>query len=213
MPTYMKYAAAAALVIAVGGFAIWQLGAPGPGGQPTPSPTPAPTAVPTAVATVRPTLAGYIPPALSGTFTSDIHGLSISYPEGWTTEAATAVWTTSGGPFSFGDSSADYIFDPQRESNLFLALASQPLGGMTFAEWSTSGLLANEGCGSTSEPVVVDGANGIVCGNLALVSSGDRGYVIKLYTGDDQDLSSFDDAAWFEEVLATAQLRPTDAVK
>ena len=40
------------------------------------------------------------PPPLTQTFTSQVHGISVSYPEGWTARAATEPWTGTGGPAS-----------------------------------------------------------------------------------------------------------------
>src|SRR4051794_10597651 len=66
--------AAAALVAVVGAGALIYLNSPGTGGaggKATPTPTLAPTSAPTAAAPrVRPTLAAYVPPPLSQTFTS-----------------------------------------------------------------------------------------------------------------------------------------------
>ena len=45
---------------------------------------------------------------------------------------------------------------------------------------------------------------------MAAVTTAGRGYWIQLYTGDDAPVTY--DLAWFEEVLATVQLHPEDAV-
>jgi hypothetical protein len=62
----------------------------------------------------------------------------------------------------------------------------------------------------------VDGASGLIgsdgC-NVAVVTTDGRGYWIELLTsGDEAWLASTYDRAWFEDVLATAQLHPEDAV-
>lgn len=212
MPTYAKLAAAVA-AIAVVAFGVWQLAAvPGPG-QPaaTTGPSPSPTVGPTQG--VVPTTATYVPPPLSGTFTSDLHGVSLSYPEGWTVEEATEPWTNPFAP-QFGDPSGDLFHDPARDGgHLFMTVGSRPLGDEPFDDF-LSGFLEAEGC-TRGDPIIIDGADeavGSSC-NVALASSGGRGYVIMLYTSDDDlDLRSFDAAGWFQEILATVELRPQDAV-
>jgi hypothetical protein len=216
MSTYAKLATAVVVVIAVGAIGLWQLAPPGPGGAPsatpiaTSSPTPAATPAPTFPPAPTPT--PYVPPALTETFTSDIHGFSISYPAGWATQAATAPWTDAGFT-NFLLPQGDFLYDPVRTDHLFLEAASQPLGGASFAEWSAAMLAPEPDCAAT-EPVVVDGADGVlsVC-NWALVARDGRGYLFALYTSsDDADLQSFDGQVWFDEILATVQLRPEDAI-
>ena len=211
MPTYAKVAAAVA-VIAVVAVGVWQFNAiPGPGGPaPSPKPSPSPTAAPTQapVATTAP----YVPPELTGAFTSDFHGITMSYPDGWTVQAATEPWTSTGF-INFRMPAGDFMYDPARMDHLFLEAASQPLGDATFDEWSTAALAPEPACTDT-EPIVVDGAEGVlsVC-NWALVARGGRGYLIALYTsGDEAELRVFDAKTWFKEVLTTVQLQPRDAV-
>jgi hypothetical protein len=211
MPTYAKLAAAAA-VIAVVAFGVWQVApGPGPGGpSATPTPSPSPTAASTAVP--GPTTQAYVPPELTETFTSDIHGITISYPAGWTAQAATEP-VTEMGFINFGRPQGDFLYDPARTDHLFLVLASEPIGDASVETWSADILAADE-CTSPMEPVVVDGADGMIapeCG-AAFVSRGGRGYMIWLYvSGDDSDLRAWDALAWFDEVLASVQLRPQTA--
>ena len=76
-------------------------------------------------------------------------------------------------------------------------------------------MLGANGCPGSSTPIVVDGAAGVIAGEctLAVVSSEGRAYVFVLNASDDfADLRAFDSRAWFEEILATAQLQPADAV-
>jgi hypothetical protein len=212
MPTYAKFAAAVA-VIAVVAFGVWQLAPLSGPGQPSAAPTPSPSPTPAPTRTAGPTSPPYEPPPLTEEFTSRIHGLTMSYPAGWTTQEATEPWTYPGF-INFRLPEGDFFYDPARMDHLFLAAASQPLGDATFDEWSTA-VLASEPACTEAEPVVVDGADGVrsVC-NWALVSRGGRGYFIALYTsGDDHDLRIFDGRAWFDEVLATVQLQPRDAVE
>ena len=214
MPTYAKLAAATA-VIAVVAFGAWQLipgprqGPGGPGA--TQTPLPSPSAAPSTG--VGPTQAAYVPPPLTEAFTSDLHGLSLSYPDGWATEPATELWTDPFAP-QFGDPSGDLFHDPARDGgHLFMTVGSRPLGDEPFDDF-LSGFLEAEGC-TRGDPIIIDGADeavGSSC-NVALASSGGRGYVIMLYTSDDDlDLRSFDAAGWFQDILATVELRPQDAV-
>lgn len=215
MNGFAKLAVAAVIVVAAGlaGMAVLRPGsAPGPGGPvPSESPTPSPTRSLPPLPTGTPAAGAYVPPALSETFTSDIHGFSISYPAGWATQPATQPWTTPT-PFFFLEPVGDFIYDPARTDHLFLGLASQLLDGRPVDEWAAA-ILTAEGCVG-SEPVVVDGATGLMseCG-MAAVSSEGRGYLFWLYlSGDDADLREFDYQTWFNEVLATVQLNPEAAV-
>ena len=136
----------------------------------------------------------------------------MSYPEGWTDQAATEPWTDSTFPLLFGVPQADLLFDPDRTDHLFLTFASQPIGDSSPEDWATEQMASGEGCQAT-EPITVDGASGLIGADdckVAAVTAAGRGYWIQLYASDD-DLSAYD-AAWFEEVLATVRLHPRDAV-
>jgi hypothetical protein len=105
----------------------------------------------------------------------------------------------------------DILYDPAREDHLFIILASQPLS-TPFDDWVTAELTGE--C-TASEPVVVDGAEGVLATgcSLAYLPSGGRVYLIRLYTSnDDADLRAFDADAWLKEILATVQLQPEDAI-
>jgi hypothetical protein len=216
MPTYARLAVAAVAVIAVGlvGLTLLQPrsspGTGGSGGSPSPSPPASPSPSPTRSVAVNPS--PYVAPELTGTFSSAVHGFSISYPEGWQTRAATEPWTTDGF-LEFGGSSADFMYDPVRTDHLFLAVASQPLAGRAFANWA-SDVLAVEEC-TVSESVTIDGIEGILgdCA-MAAVAAGDRGYAFVLYlSGDNPEFNDFYYLPWFaEEILPTVDLRPEDAV-
>jgi len=182
----------------------------------TPSPTPvrpSPTASPTRSPSEEPSPSQAAGPALSERFTSSMHGISVSYPSGWTALPATEPWATSG-PFRFQDPVGDFIYDPRLTDHLFLGLASQPLAGRSPDTWAAD-LLALEGCPS-SDPLVVDGADGILaadCG-VALVSHEDRGYMIWLYVStDDPGLDAVYSLDWLVGLLATVQLDPNAAVQ
>jgi hypothetical protein len=183
----------------------------GLGSQPTSSP--GPTATPEATAELTPPPASA--PPLTQSFTSTLHRISMSYPEGWTAKAATEPWTESTFPLNFEGSDADFLYDPTLTSDLFLTIASQPIGDSTPEDWVAEQMASGEGCRATG-PTAVDGATGLIGADgcdVAVVTTAGRGYWIQLYTSDDDELAvAAYDRAWFEEVLATVQLHPEDAV-
>ena len=202
MSAYARLAVAAVAVVATGivGCA---------GGQ---AQTPSPSALPSA--TSRPTPSPASAPPLSQSFTSTLHGISLSYPEGWTAQAATEAWTDRTFPLLFGGPQADFLYDPTLTDHLFLTIASQPIGDSKPKEWVADQMASDEGC-TPSEPIAVDGASGLIgadgCNVAALASAG-RGYWIQLYVSDDDpSVGSTYDREWFEEVLGTVQLQPEDA--
>lgn len=145
-------------------------------------------------------------------FTSTMHGISVSYPESWTAQAATEPWTDSTFPLSFEVPQVDWLYDPTLRAALFLAIASQPIGDSTPQDWVAEQMASDEGCGTATEPITVDGGSGLIgdgC-TVAVVTTAGRGYWIQLYTGSEAPATY--DQAWFEEVLATVQLQPEDAV-
>jgi hypothetical protein len=174
------------------------------------STTAGPTGTPeaTAEATSSPTSA----PPLTQNFTSTLHGLSVSHPEGWTAQAATELWTDSTFPLSFGVPQVDLVYDPSLTNDLFLAMASQPIGDSAPDDWVAEQMASDEGCGTSTEPIAVDAASGLIgtggC-NVATVTIDGRGYWIQLYTGGDAPVTY--DGAWFEEILEGVQLQPEDA--
>jgi hypothetical protein len=219
MNTFAKLAVAAVAVIAVGvlGLTFLGPGGSGVGGAPaaTPSPTVAPTATP--VPTATPIPAPTAPP-LTGQFTSERHGFSISYPEGWSTRPATAPWIS--GIVDFTQDSGDFLYEPSNPGNIWLAVASQRLGDRTPAEWEADvwqSVVDDDpeasACQPAAEPVTIDGAAGSIACGLALVTDGGRGYLVGLYvSADDPRHAEVYDEAWFASVLATMELRPEDAV-
>jgi hypothetical protein len=207
MSTFAKLAIAAVAVIAVGAVGILALqprGVPTVGAAPTasPSPTPLPSSSASAAASMA--------PPLSETFTSPTNGIAIAYPAGWLTRAATEPWTASWPDFH--QQTGDVLYDLTLEDHLFIALASQPLAGKDGGQWA-SDTLAAEDC-VPSSPVTIDGATGLLavgCEAAAVALDG-RGYLIVLYTsGDEAWLGEVYDRAWFEQLLATIDLRPEDA--
>jgi hypothetical protein len=205
--------AAAVVVALVIGAQV--LGPPAPGGvggatSASPSPTPAPTA------TLQPSPSPIAAPPLTQTFTSQMHGISVSYPEGWTVLAATEPWTdclycspVHSAPY------VDVLLHPVYDDGLFLRIASQPIGESAPEDWVAAQMASDERC-TTTEPIIVDGATGLSGGDtcdVAVVTTAGRGYHIDLWwSPNDRDLFAQYDRAWFEEVLATVQLHPEDAV-
>lgn len=204
MSFYAKLAVAAVAVVAVGAVGLAVLRpAPGPGvGNDVPSPSP-----------VQSTLSSPWPGGseLTQTFTSPMHGLSISYPADWVVLPATDLWTT--GMPSQSSGTGDVIHDRSND-NVFLGLASQPLADKTAEEW-TSEVLADPAwentCPPRTEPVTVDGASGVIAIHCpddgvmtAVVTAQDRGYLVILY--------GVGDLARFREILATVRLDPKAAI-
>jgi hypothetical protein len=179
----------------------------GLGGAPSQAAEPS-VAEPTASPEPSPSAAAPAPP-LTQSFTSTLHGYSVSYPEGWTAQAATEPWTESTFPLLFGLPHADFLYDPTLEDNLFLTIASQPIGDSTPEDWVAQQMASEEGCDMT-EPIAVEGGTGVIGCTHAFVTSAGRGYWIQLYTSGDAPATY--DLAWFEEVMATVQLHPEDAV-
>jgi hypothetical protein len=213
MNTYARLAAAAVAVIAIAaaGVAVLRLGnSTVPGGQAlTSSPEPSPSA------TSRPTPSPTSAPPLTESFTSTMHGISVSYPEGWTARAATEPWTDRPGDYQFIHPGFDVLHDPVLEDHLFLYITSRPIGDSTPEEW-VAALMADNGC-TAPKPIAVDGAAGLIGGGscyVAGITTAGRGYEIALSASDDDpDAVAPYDRAWFEEVLATVQLHPEDAVE
>ena len=206
-PTFLRGPLAAAFIAAL-------LGAcGGPATVPTASrvPSTAPAATATPVPS-GPTTSPASAPPLTVTFTSTLHGISLSYPEGWTARAATEPWTDRTFPLSFLVPQADFLYDPTLTDHLFLAIASKPIGDSTPEDWVAEQMASGEGCTAT-EPIAVNGASGLIgadgCNVVAVTTAG-RGYWIQLYASGDE-LSVYD-LAWFEEVLAMVQLHPKEAI-
>ena len=200
MNSYAKVAVAAIAVIAFGavGLAMWRGGvSPGPGVvTPSAPPSSGPSASPAQ--------------GLPERFSSTMHGISVSYPAGWTTQSATAAWLT-GFP---GDTSGarDTIEDGSSDPS-FIGLASQPLAGKTGEQWATDLLAVPDAfCQPPTESITVAGASGVLAqcsdqgtpGLLALVWTADRGFWIVGYQVTDR--------TFFDQLLGTVQLRPDEAL-
>ena len=216
MSSFAKPVAAAVALIAVVaiGCTSTSNNDQGDGSQPTPTPSPAATSEqsssPNQTASPTPT-ASPTGLALTETFTSAIHGMSVDYPAGSTVESGSGPWTAAL-PGSDDPPSRDTIYITE-DQNHFIGLASQPLAGRTGAQWiaGVAGLPDWEDSCDTAdnEPVTVDGATGTLtfCAGRplnALVADDGRGYFIVFYGSDDRDS--------FREILDTVQLQPERAV-
>ena len=153
-------------------------------------------------------------PPSSETYTSERYGVTFSYPKGWTARPATEPWTTS--VPDYAQNTGDVVYDAVRQGNLWVVVASQPLGDSTPDVWVNQKLtvdaLGLEGSCTATEPITVDGATGLIgaegC-NAAAVTTDGRGYFILLYTSSDEPaLADTYDRAWFQEFLSTVQLQP-----
>ncbi len=205
MNGYARLALGAVAVVAIALGGLYLINPAPRGGVGGPLATPSPSASPSPSVTA--------PPTLTESFTSEIHGISISYPTGWTVQAATKPWT-SGLPNECDPSSCGDLISAVVSGSPFLSPASQPLGGQSGEQWATR-ILNEPGweatCPAVTEPITIDGAPGMIAvtcpdGVLAALTwVGDRGYLIVLY--------GVDDKAWFKQILATVDLRPEDAVR
>jgi hypothetical protein len=200
MNTYARVAVAVVAVIAIGaiGVAVLRPGTtPDIGGARSPSPSATPSPIPSPS-----------PPALTESFTSAVHGFTISYPADWNVRAATEPWS-AGIPFQL-DAFADVI---ETSGNRFLLVASQPLGGRSGEAWAeavSSNPDWDDRCEPASEPVTIDGASGTIVTHCdgtptALVAAADRGYLVVLFGFDESE-------AWFQEILASMRLDPESAI-
>jgi hypothetical protein len=212
--TFAKMAIAAVAVVAIGFVGLNMLSSRGssnvgvqptatPSGSASPSPSPSPTLDTRTL----------VPPALTQSFASTVNGISTSYPNGWKAAAATQTW--AGGGLSFISPDIDYLYDPVLTSDLFIAIGSQALAGKTGERWVNDHMADPESDCSVagSEPITVDGATGLLCDTQIAVSTGRRGFFIRLYTSsDNMSVVNAYDQDWFRTVLATVQIDSTKAV-
>jgi hypothetical protein len=186
--------------------------APTPAGRPEP---PSPMGSPSPV--TQPS------PPLTERFDSRLHGLSIGYPSGWRTRAATEPWGHD--KVAFGAPDVDVIYHPRLRDDLYFAVVSEPLDGQSWSDWccfetlEASGI-CSDATGSGGGQYTLDGARGWIegCGNdvasenVTLVATATRGYIIQLHVGNDR-LEETYDGDWFEAALETVDLRPADALE
>jgi hypothetical protein len=167
------------------------------------------------------------PALITERFHSPVHGLSIGYPSGWQTRAATEPWGHD--ELGFGAHDVDVIFDPAFRQDLYLAVVSEPLGETPGSAWGNDlwtdlesvGICArgfgtgsgsgesfhgndawwNERCGT---PAGID--------NVMIVATATRGYLIYLHVADEPRIRTTYDWDWFEATVETVDLHPEDAI-
>jgi hypothetical protein len=157
------------------------------------------------------------------TFSSALHEVTIGYPAGWKVRPATESW--SGGRLTFDASDVDVIFDPTRRDDVYLALVSKPLGGLSRRDWLEDnpwhpGICAKT-TGAGSGAISFDGARrywSVSCGgggssaasgHYLRVATATRGYLIYLHLADLGNLESGDEA-FFNRLLETLELEYRD---
>jgi hypothetical protein len=168
-------------------------------------------------------------------FTSPLQGIAIDYPSGWQVRPATEPWAYDAVGFDAPD--IDVIYDPEFQDDVYIGLASGPIGMQSNPPDSSFGLeaatrmcdAANWGGGDWGGGA---GSQGIVLGRLSLptedirgwagychvhpdgpmnhytfVATPTRGYVIFLHLGQESLTPSFDGRG-FEALLETVELLP-----
>jgi hypothetical protein len=198
----------------------------GPATSPSPAGSPSPVTQPPSTFTER--------------FDSPVNGLSIGYPSGWRTRAATEPWGHDAVAFSAPD--VDVIYHPTLKDDLYLAMVSEPLGAKSGLEWVQNltpppvGICTRAvGSGGGSTTLGLDGA---VAGwieycdtpfgsdSVGIVATATRGYIINLHVGDEhaeRRLQATYGGVSIEgkgdtirrriaAVLKTVELRPEDAL-
>jgi hypothetical protein len=209
MRTHRRRLSAFTLVIALAGCA------------PTSSGTETAASVEPSVS-VEPSPVTQLPPPFTERFDSPLHGLSIGYPSGWRTRAATEPWGHDA--VAFGAPDVDVIFDPTLQDDLYFALVSESLGGKSGSDWVDASWPPSVGIctesGIAGGVYTLDGADGEVVscgshvagGHVVTVATATRGYIIYLHVGDERLLQATYDWDWFEAALETVDLRPEDAL-
>lgn len=157
------------------------------------------------------------------TFSSPLHGITIDYPSGWKVRPAAEPWTL--GSVTIDASNVDVIFDPSLGDDVYLALVSEPLGGLSGRDWVGGPLFRSAGIcadatGANGGSFTLDGASGSIgsCGSPSaggyhvMVATDTRGYLIYLHVADERALQKIYDWDFFENMLETVDLRPEDAL-
>jgi hypothetical protein len=157
-------------------------------------------------------------------FDSPLHGLSIGYPAGWRTRAATEPWGHN--EVAFGAPDVDVIFHPTLRDDLYFALVSEPRGGKSGRDYVNDRALLPYSWG-ICKGSGGSGGNGTFQGHPAwfndcdephgagshvvIVATATRGYIIYLRVPDERRLQATN-GEWLEAALETVDLRPEDAL-
>jgi hypothetical protein len=208
MNSLSRLVAAAAIVLAVGGLAIFALSnrnGGGPGAQP--STTPAPSVAPSASVAPSPSTSPSIAPTPSASplstaawlpFTSTQYGYQIAYPPTWTAERATRNWVFATDRLTVPLSGqADHFLGGPNGNQVGVSgwAADVPVGTSEDA-WLTSYYQNDAGagvnCGVTTAtllPTIVDGHPGRIATSTcddtqAFVFIGSRVYVFAIWRGE-----------------------------
>jgi hypothetical protein len=165
MNSLSRLVAAAAIVLAVGGLAIFALSnrnGGGPGAQPSPSPSLAPSVSPSASSTPGPLDTG-----TWKQYVSNRYGFSISYPADWVLTPATREWTMAVDAKDFLGGGADHFELKVPNQGVGVnawSVAVEP--GTTAASWLDSYCQLNTkpctGLDQRSIPAQVDGHAGVI---------------------------------------------------
>jgi hypothetical protein len=220
MPSSARLALTIVAIAAVGVVGLTLVQGPMTGPAASPSPTPS-------LSLVSPPPSPFTPPPspFTGRFDSAVHGLSISYPAGWETRPATEPWKHD--VVTFGASEIDVIIDPTLQADLYIALVSEPLRGLSGEAW-VNGVNGVDVCGPrrdgegvTGGSYRLDSAKGFAVSRVrgaqpagcqyVAAATETRGYIIRLHVGDEGHPEAYG-WGWFESVLETVDLRPEEAI-
>ena len=208
-----RIAAAAAILLAVGGLSVFVLsnrGGGGAGATPAPSTSAAPSATP--IPSPSPSIApspSATPPSTVGwlTFTSSHYGYTIAYPPTWAATQATRDWVSATDPLASpgpGGVSDVFLGNPPNgpETGVFGFAADVPAGTSEDA-WLASYYAGRNYCPTmpTFVPITVDGHPGKLdpCYDAqAFVFVGNRVYVFVIFRTEMQPL--------FRAFLSTVKL-------
>jgi hypothetical protein len=159
-------------------------------------------------------------PRLTETFVSTRNGFSVRYPAGWTTRPATISWA----PDTFLPLASPAFDQLSRQGEARLSVASQALRtGEAEDERLAAGGLAGCGGGPSTWPrIPIDGVSGYLTGAYC-PSTPDKGKISErdiyfdavVFAGGRVYQISFDgdvDKGYFEAVLATLRLDPSQAI-
>ena len=156
-------------------------------------------------------------------FDSPLNGLSIGYPSGWRTRAATEPW---GGTIGFDASDVDVIYDPRFRDDLYLAVVSEPIGTTSPEDWLNQSLAVRDrssleicqggggggrGHGFQGNPSwfqYAEEPNGALC-HFVIFGTATHGYIIYLHVADERHLQTIYKSHWFwgkDGVLSTVEL-------
>ena len=126
-------------------------------------------------------------PPLTQTFTSPMHGFSVSYPEGWIAQAATEPWTDGALSHTVhANPYVDVLCDPVLDDRPVPDASRRSRSAdSTPEDWVAAQMAGDDRC-TTTEPIIVDGATGLsggdTCHVAVAVATAGRGYHIDLRT-------------------------------